>query len=115
MKLTPIGSYGCLAVLLLAAIILFFSIVASKAQTAPSGQAVLNQARQGALLTFDQSFVTTRGIYIGDSAPCSLSVIFGNNNAPTLLPNLQSGMAYPFQIRTMNSSGSTCATVIGLW
>jgi hypothetical protein len=89
------------------------------AQPAPSGQAVLNQGRSADLLTpSDSTTITvTRGLHIGDAAACNISVVFSGDSLTTgavTLPNLQPGMSYPYSIKRLRSTGTTCTHVTAL-
>jgi hypothetical protein len=92
-------------------------VTVALAQTKPEGQAVLNQAKQAAAVTFNQDMTTTRGFYVGDVAPCDASVLFSNSQVAVTLYALRPGMIYPFQIRRVNSTGTTCTAskLIALW
>jgi hypothetical protein len=89
------------------------------AQPAPSGQQVLNQGRSAVLLTpGDTTTITvTRGLHIGDAAACNISVVFANDSLTTgavTLPNVQPGLSYPYSIKRLRATGTTCTHVTAL-
>lgn len=88
------------------------------AQSPPSGQPVLNQAVQGAVLTKSNSTIQkpTRALYIGDAAACNITVVFNNDGTTTtLLANVQPGSYLPLSVRQLMSTGTSCTSVVGLW
>ena len=83
----------------------------------PSGLAVLNQSLYGLPLTKSDTtvLVPTRGVYIGDAAPCNLSVEFAANPGTAVaVDSVQPGLTYPFSITKLKAA-TTCADVVGLW
>lgn len=100
-----------------AALALSWSFARAQQLPPPSGQAVLNQAVAARLLTPSDAskITTTRGIYIGDSGACNVAVLFSADSASVTLANVQTGTTYPFSIVQLLSTGTTCATVFGLY
>ena len=99
---------------------LFGGAIAAVAQTAivpPVGMAVLNQARQGRLLTKSDTtdVAATRGVFIGDAAACNIAVIFNGDSSAVTLANVQPGGAYPLSIRRLMSANTTCTAVTALY
>lgn len=98
-----------------------FTVVMAYAYAAagpPSGQPVLNQARSGVALTKSDSTVLTptRGVFIGDAAACNIAVVFdADGTTAVTLANVQPGLAYPFAIRKLMSTNTTCTAVIALY
>lgn len=83
----------------------------------PSGWATINQSAYGLPLTKSDStvLVPTRGVYIGDAAPCNLSVEFASNPGTAVaIDSVQPGLTYPFSISKLKAA-TTCADVVGLW
>jgi hypothetical protein len=104
-----------LAVFLCAAL----AVVPALAQPAPSGQATLNQGRSATLLTpGDSTTITaTRGLHIGDAAACNIAVVFSADSLTTgavTLPNVQPGLSYPYSIKRLLATGTTCTHVTAL-
>lgn len=85
---------------------------------APTGQPVLNQARQGVLLVKSNTttFLPTRGIHIGDGTACDVTVRFVGDNASTFtaLENMQPGSDHPYSIIQLGSA-TTCTAVEALY
>ena len=91
--------------------------IAQTAVVPPVGQPVLNQARQGRLLTkSDTTFIQpTRGVHIGDASACDIAVIFVGDSAAVTLANLQSGSDHPYAINKLMSTNTTCTAVTALY
>lgn len=100
---------AALAVLLLVA-------VPALAQAPPAGAPVLNQAGTARVLTPNDTtnFTPTRGLHIGDGTACDVSVIFTGDTDPVTLPNMQPGLSYPYSIKRLRATGTTCTSVTGL-
>lgn len=104
--------------LLLVVLGLLLGVAAGYAQTAPTGQPVLNQAKQGSVLTLDQTFLATRGVYVGNPVPCAIMATFANTKVAVQITNLLPGAVYPFQIVRVDSGvNTTCdfSKIILLW
>ena len=109
----------CTAAFLAAFLLPALASLPALAQPAPSGQAVLNQGRSAALLTpGDSTTITpTRGLHIGDAAACNIAVVFSGDSLTTgavTLPNLQPGLSYPYSIKRLLATGTTCVSVTAL-
>lgn len=91
--------------------------VAQTSIVPPSGQSVLNQARQGRLLTAsDTTFIqATRGVHIGDASACNIAVVFNGDSAAVTLANVQSGSDHPYSIVKLMSTNTTCTSVTALY
>lgn len=83
----------------------------------PSGSPALNQARQARLLTKSDAtiLIPTRGIFIGDAAACNVALMFVGDSSAVTFNNVQSGATYPFQIKQLMSTGTSCTSVIALY
>jgi hypothetical protein len=97
----------------------FLCAAPALAQPAPSGQATLNQGRSAALLVpGDSTTITaTRGLHIGDAAACNIAVVFAGDSLSTgavTLPNVQPGLSYPYSIKRLLATGTTCTSVHAL-
>lgn len=101
----------------LAGALLALGVGAAWAVGPPSGQPVLNQALEARALTKSDSttFNQTRGVFIGDAAACNIAVLFANDSSAVTLTNVQSGQAYPFSIKKLMSTSTTCTAVIALY
>lgn len=78
----------------------------------------INQARRGALLTASDATTlspVTRAITIGDAAACNIAVVFADNSSAVTLANRQPGVDYPYAIKKLMSTNTTCAAVIALY
>lgn len=89
------------------------------AQVPPTGTQTLNQAVSAQALTPGNSttIVPTRGLHIGDAAACNIAVVFANDSLTTgavTLPNVQPGIAYPYRIKRLLATGTTCVSITAL-
>ena len=99
-----------------------FTISAALAATTPappSGQAVYNQAKNARSITpSDSAFLTaTKGLFVGDATACNVALVLNGDSTALAVTftNVQSGALLPFSVIQVMSTGTTCATVIGLW
>ena len=107
----------------LAALAALLFAMPALAQVPPTGQATLNQAQSARGLTPNDSttFPVTRGLHIaGDAggAPCNISVVFEKDSLTTgsiTLANLQPGISYPYKIKRLRATGTTCVSTAALY
>jgi hypothetical protein len=87
------------------------------AQNPPYGTRTINQVSQLRALTPNNStvFVATKGLYIGDATACNIAVKGAQDASAVTLLNVQSGAVYPFSIKQLLSSATTCTSVFGLY
>lgn len=97
--------------------LLIGAVASADAARAPGGQPVMNQARGAVLLTKSDAtvFSQTRGLFIGDAAACDIALRFVDDSAAVTFANVQPGLVYPFMVRQLMSTGTTCTAVIALY
>lgn len=79
---------------------------------------VNNQARKGAALTKSDATTyspPTKMLYIGDAAACTIAVLFADDTVAMTMATVQPGVAYPFAVKKLMSTNTTCTTVVGLF
>jgi len=91
------------------------------AQQRPAGDASLNQAISARVVVKSDATVLTptRGLYVGDAAACTLSLVFqadiatGTGTA-VVFANVQPGSVLPFQVAKVMAA-TTCTAVTALY
>lgn len=101
----------------LAALLLAVSPLWAQTPLPAAGQPVVNQAVSAVELTPSNSaiFTQTRGLHISDGLACTIKVMFSNDAVAVTLSNVQPGSVYPYSIKRLYSTGTTCAAVFGLY
>ena len=91
------------------------------AQQRPAGDASLNQAISARVVVKSDATVLTptRGLYVGDAAACTLSLVFQADNTTgagvaVTFANVQPGSVLPFQVAKVMAA-STCTAVTALY
>ena len=82
-----------------------------------AGDNLISPARHAFSVTphdTDELTVITRAIYAGSVAACTMVVVTHSDETVTFV-GLIAGLIYPFRVKIIKSTGTTCDNIVGIY